>query len=97
MFDNLRGKLRLPGLILLTLLAWVLLGPVTAQQTATQPQTRQQSRLADKKLGEEEQIQKRGEWFFSQRREGLAPDEQMWRLRLEAVEQTRLAIEPVDS
>jgi len=87
MFDSSIGRIRLLGLLLIVAAAWVAIGPVGAQQTP------QQSRLADKTLGEEEQIRQRSEWFFSSRREGVASNEEMWRLRLSAVEQTREALE----
>lgn len=48
--------------------------------------------FVDKRLGEEEEIRLREEWFFGQRRAGTESDEEMRALRVEAVERTREAL-----
>jgi len=65
--------------------------PAAAQQAATAVDP-QASRIEDRRLGEEEQIRRRHEWFFSTRRAGTASDLELWSLRREATESTRLAI-----
>ncbi len=63
--------------------------PIAAQQGAA-PKPPQ---IDDRTLGEEEQIQKRLEWFYSTRTAGTTSGEERAALRLEAVKQTRGAIE----
>ena len=48
----------------------------------------QQPRI-DRSDGEQEQIERRLEWFYSGRREGTTSDAEMWRLRRDGVNQTR--------
>ncbi|RMF72091.1 MAG: hypothetical protein D6738_12250 [Acidobacteria bacterium] len=50
-------------------------------------------RIEDRRLGEEEQILRRLEWFYGPRRAGTSSDAEMARLRRRAVERTRQAIE----
>jgi hypothetical protein len=50
-------------------------------------------RIVDRKLGEEEQILRRHEWFFSTRRAGASSAAEMARLRFDAVRETRKALE----
>lgn len=49
--------------------------------------------VADREDGEQEQIERRLEWFYGSRRQGISTDREMRRLRFEAVEQTRAALE----
>ena len=62
-------------------------GPVAVAQQAPSPDP-QQPRI-DRSDGEQEQIDRRLEWFYSGRREGTTSDADMWRLRLDGVKQTR--------
>lgn len=50
------------------------------------------SRIAERRLGEEQQILNRREWFFSTRRDGSGSTVDLWKKRLDAVEQTRAAL-----
>jgi hypothetical protein len=63
------------------LVLWV--GLATAQEKASGPA------FIDKGLGEEEQIQRRHEWFFSSRRAGTTSDAELWSLRLKGVTETK--------
>jgi len=84
---------RLLFLALGTALVWVTcIAPVAAAPPAGGDATPQQPRFVDKRLGEEEQIRRRNEWFYSTRRAGTASDAELWSLRLAAVEETRQAI-----
>ena len=68
-------------------------GPVAAQQGAGGGTAPQGSRIVDRTLGEEEQIRMREEWFLSSRSDGTTTSAERAALRLEAVRQTRVAIE----
>ncbi|MDQ7087625.1 MAG: hypothetical protein Q9Q13_07135 [Acidobacteriota bacterium] len=72
------------------LLAVLPAGPAAAQSAA--PAHEKGPRIVDLRLGEEEQILRREEWFFGPRRAGTASSEEMARYRRLAVEETRKAI-----
>jgi hypothetical protein len=78
----------IPAIVVITLLCGTF--PAWAQ---TSGQANAQPRIADRAIGEEDEIRKRHEWFFSTRRAGAASDEQLAALRLAGVEQTRRALE----
>src|SRR5262245_45743882 len=77
-------------------LARVLLVPVTLVLAfvpgASAQTTKPSPRIADNKPDEEENIERRLEWFFSTRRAGTASVEEMAALRAKAVLETRAAI-----
>ena len=85
-------------LALIAVFVWVAFG--TSADAQSQPGAReqgggeaaQQPRIADKGLGEEEEIRLRSEWFFSTRRAGTTSELELWSLRLAGVEATRDAI-----
>jgi hypothetical protein len=68
-------------------------GAVAAQQGTAGGTARQTPRIDDRRLGEEEQILRRLEWFYSSRRGGTTSGAERARLRLQGVTQTRLALE----
>ena len=68
-------------------------GPGLAQQADGNASGRPTSRIDDRRMGEEEQIQQRLEWFYSTRRAGTTSAAERARLRLEGVRDTRRAIE----
>jgi hypothetical protein len=63
-----------------------------AQQTPTEDTSAAPPSI-DRRLGEEEQIERRREWFFSTRTAGTRSDDERARLRWDGVLQTRTAIE----
>jgi hypothetical protein len=65
----------------------VIAGPLPAQQQAPQ------SQIDDRTLGEDEQIQRRLDWFYSTRRAGTTSATERAMLRRQGVEQTRRALE----
>ena len=67
-------------------------GIAPAQSTPDKPAEVDRPSI-ERRLGEEEQIQRRLEWFFSTRTAGAATADERARLRREAVEQTRAALE----
>ena len=83
-----------PCLIVLTVFVLTAFasGPARAQASSPTPQPAPQ--IVDDRLhGEGDRHERREEWFFSSRRAGTTSDGEMARLRLEAVEDTRAAIE----
>jgi hypothetical protein len=62
-------------------------GPLFAQQPKPEP------RGTDRKDGEEDEIERRHEWFFSTRRAGTESEKDLARLRRSGVEATRSALE----
>ena len=83
---------RLLGYGLSTMLLWAASGSPVRAAPQTGGGAAQQPRFADKRFGEQEQIDLRTEWFYGTRRAGLLPDQRMWALRLVGVETTRQAI-----
>jgi photosystem II stability/assembly factor-like uncharacterized protein len=83
---------RLLGCALSAIFVWVACGVPAGAAPQTGGGTAQQPRFVDKRLGEEDQIRRRTEWFYSTRRAGTSSDQEMWSLRLAAVEETRQAI-----
>jgi hypothetical protein len=76
--------------VLAGVLVWIAAGmTVAVAQDAT---GESQPRIDDRRLGEEEQILQRREWFFSTRRAGATSDSDLWSLRRAAVEETRQAL-----
>jgi len=84
-FDS--GHRRGAGLAVLLAAAAVVAGPLMAQQAAPQ------SQIDDRTLGEEEQIERRLEWFYSTRRAGTTSGAERAMLRQQGVQQTRRALE----
>ncbi len=67
-------------------------GIVPAQSTPD-PSTKVDRPTLDRRFGEEEQIKRRREWFFSTRTTGAATADERAQLRREAVKQTKTAME----
>ncbi len=63
---------------------------VLAEEAVAEPEPAGAS--IDKSRGEVDQIRMRAEWFYSTRRSGTTSDQELWRLRLDGVKQTRDAL-----
>jgi hypothetical protein len=80
---------RLPLRLVAILAAAALVAiPIAAQQGETKP-----PQIEDRNLGEEEQIQRRLDWFYSTRSAGTSSGAERSALRLEGVKQTHESIE----
>ena len=77
--------LALSSLFLFTAIS-VLADDSSAEETPPRP------RIVDKKLGEEEEIRLRNEWFYSTRRAGTSSSAEILSLRIQAIEETRRAV-----
>ena len=71
----------------------VLSAGIVPAQSTPDPPTEVDRPTIDRRLGEEEQIRSRREWFFATRTAGAATADERARLRREAVMQTKAALE----
>ncbi|ANM29824.1 hypothetical protein ABI59_09895 [Acidobacteria bacterium Mor1] len=78
--------------LIATLILLVAAGLATAVAQQDDPPREPVSRIVDRSLGEEEQILKRQEWFFSTRRAGTESGEEMAELWRSGVDVTRDAL-----
>ena len=72
---------------------WLFIAGIAAMAAFSQQASSQTPRIEDRRLGEEEQIRLREEWFFSTRTAGTVNAAERRALRLQAGKQTRQAIE----